>query len=121
MRDAQQKVHSLKKTRLSREHSVRMKEHETFMEKIAGIKQKIAKHDATIEKYSKTCETLEAQIKDVNTEIESKGESGQVALHKEIEGLKEQVITKKARLQTVQDELVKIGNRREQFNSAERY
>ena len=117
VRDAQQKVHSLKKTRLSREHSVRMKEHETFMEKIAGIKQKIAKHDATIEKYSKTCETLEAQIKDVNTEIESKGESGQVALHKEIEGLKEQVITKKARLQTVQDELVKIGNRREQFNS----
>jgi len=117
VRDAQEKVNSLKKTRLTREHENYLKQHEDFTSKIGVIKQKIAKQDVSISKYTTLCTTLETQIGDVNQEIESKGESGQVTLHKEIEGLKEQVIIKKARLQTVQDELEKIGKRRTQFQS----
>ncbi|MBW2997750.1 AAA family ATPase, partial [Candidatus Woesearchaeota archaeon] len=87
------------------------------------LDERVQKHDATLGKTNKQAEELrkhiaelKKQINDINQEIEQKGEKEQLELHKEVEKLKVELATSKARMETCKDEIAKIRTRKDNLN-----
>ena len=87
------------------------------------LDDRVKKHNTTLGKTNKQAEELQKQISDlkkqisdINQEIEQKGEKEQLELHKEVEKLKVELATSKARMETCKDEIAKIRTRKDNLN-----
>jgi chromosome segregation protein len=78
-------------------------------------KEKLDKLREKITKNRKDINLKKEEIKEISAEIESKGETEQVQLQKEIEKLKVDVATKKTRIESCKIELGKIDTKKEQM------
>ncbi|MFC1774716.1 chromosome segregation protein SMC [Nanoarchaeota archaeon] len=91
-------------------------------EKKKEFDDKNEKHATTLSKHQNKISTLrnkvserKTEVKTISDDIESKGEVEQVALQKEIEQIKVDLATKKERIQTCENELVKIEKKKQQL------
>ncbi|MBS3169684.1 chromosome segregation protein SMC [Candidatus Woesearchaeota archaeon] len=82
----------------------------------------IGVHQETVTKAEERIKGLKASIEEqrqrtvsINKEIEQKGETEQVRVHKEIEDLKVTVAKDRTRISTLKDEINKIAQRKDQF------
>jgi chromosome segregation protein len=88
------------------------------------LDERVSKHNATLTETNKQAEDLrkeiaelKKQIEEINQEIERKGEKEQLLLHKEVEGLKVDLATKKGRMENCKDEIAKIKTRKDNLNA----
>ncbi len=90
--------------------------------KEAELSAQIEKHKAQVDKHNKCIEELRDQIKEwkdgiksISSEIEQKGEKEQVKLNKEVEKLRVDTNTNNARIGSIQQELQRINQRKDQL------
>ncbi len=67
------------------------------------------------EKLEKEIAERQGGLDEINKEVERRGEKEQVALHKEIEELKVELAVKRQRLETIEGELAKLDDRKEEL------
>ncbi len=86
--------------------------------------KKLDKEEATvnehISKLNKSLADLKLEIEKLNSEIEHKGEKGQVDMHNKIEQLRVEYSTNSARIEGCKVELGKIAQRKDQLNHQHR-
>ena len=97
----------------------------TIQEKRSGIEKITNSNSAMVEKQKKLQEeittlrkeiaTKKTDIVAINRDIEARGDAEQVALHKKIEQLKVDVGTSKNKIQSIEDEINKIKERKSQL------
>ncbi|MBR9683793.1 chromosome segregation protein SMC [Candidatus Woesearchaeota archaeon] len=115
-KDFKEKIDSNKATYLNIQikHKTKIKnqydtQNTTFQNKINQLAGKIDQIKIVVQKNKE-------KIKNLNQEIENKGEQGQIKVHKNIEELKIALTKSKTRISTLKDELTKIAQRKAQFH-----
>jgi chromosome segregation protein len=89
-----------------------LKELEKRVEKGSDELKKLREKQAALEQE---IAERRAEIESINKEVERRGEKEQVALHKEVEGLKVELAVNKQRIETLQGELAKLDDRKEEL------
>jgi len=112
-KDLDSKITVNKATALHRQMQKKEAEKEELDERTTKHKTNFDKLTAQSKELKDKVEDLKKQMDEINKEIETRGEKDQIILHKEVEKLKIDVATDKARINTCKDELVKIKNRKE--------
>src|SRR3989344_4511377 len=86
------------------------------------IEKKIKEQESSISKINETINSLKEfikskkeEIKNINSEIEKRGEREQLALHKEVENLKTDLVRKNSRIEVCRNEINKISLRKQQL------
>ncbi len=115
-RELKNKIDSHRATSVHRQIQERETEKAKWDEEIGKHQESISKSEEKMLGLKKTIEEGKNRIKDINHEIEQKGEKEQVRVHKEIEDLKVSIAKDKTRISTLKDEINKIKSRREQFH-----
>ncbi len=89
---------------------------------LATIEQRMEQQQEKLEKLAAEKRKLQAEIDErkggldeINKEVERRGEKEQVELHKEIEALKVSIAVKEQRLETIEQELLKLDSRKEEL------
>ncbi len=109
------KVDSYRASYLKKKIDVRSEENKGYLDKISKYESKVAEFEKKIEDMRGVIEKHREEISLINKEIEEKGEKEQVAVHKEIEDMKTDLIHKETRHKTIKDEIHKIQMRKKQF------
>ena len=78
--------------------------------------EKISKVNLIIDDIKKQVIDYKQQIKNINDEIEIKGEKEQIILRKEIEDIKTNIIKLNSRIEVCQNQISQIKSRKEQLN-----
>ncbi|MFH1669395.1 MAG: chromosome segregation protein SMC [Candidatus Woesearchaeota archaeon] len=102
-----------KATALHRQMQKKDAEKEELDERVDKHKQILDKYNKEADELRNTITTLKKQIEDINQEIERKGEKEQLELHREVEHLKINLATAKARMDACKDEIAKIKTRKD--------
>ena len=79
--------------------------------------QKIEKTNNEISAIREKITSLKLDIKNINDEVETKGEKDQLILRKEIEELRTNIIKLNSRLEVCNNELLKINSRKDQLSN----
>jgi len=114
-KDLDEKIKRNKATILDRQ--IKDKD-EKRLELEKDIKKNESQITATQEKLSSLKENIgekKVEIEKINKEIEEKGEKDQVQIHKEIEQVRVDVALKKQRVETINQELVKLKERKDEL------
>jgi chromosome segregation protein len=89
---------------------------------ISAIQEKNKTHvekrnalQAEIDELKKNVVTYKEEVKQINDDIEKRGDAEQVAMHKEIESIRITIGTDKNRISAVKDELTKLSDRKAQL------
>ena len=89
---------------------------------LAKYEEQVAKHDGQIAKIDEKRTKLEAEIAErkagmdeINKEVEKRGEKEQVQLHKEIEEMKVDYAVNKQRIETLEQEVAKLDDRKDEL------
>jgi chromosome segregation protein len=106
-----------KATALHRQVQKKEAEKEELDERAAKNNTTLTEANKQSEDLRKEIEGLKRQIEEINQEIERKGEKEQLSLHKEVETLKVELATKKARMENCKDEIAKIKTRKDNLNA----
>ncbi len=114
-KELRDKVDSYRASYIDIKRQARLVEKEQYEAKIKKIEEKVGVAEGKVGKLKAEMEEKRAAIKELNKEIEASGEEGQVAMHKEIDALKEELIQKRTRVSTLKDEINKIDLRKAQF------
>jgi chromosome segregation protein len=83
--------------------------------KIKDTEGNISKINETINSFKDFIKSKKEEIKNINSEIEKRGEKEQVALHKEVETLKTDLVRKNSRVEVCRNEIIKINLRKQQL------
>ena len=83
--------------------------------KIKEQKDNISKINSSIEELKNLIREKKEEIKKINSEIERRGEKEQLALHKEVENLKTDLVRKSSRIEVCKNEIEKISSRKLQL------
>ena len=93
-------------------------------EKVEDVESKIKKEESQLESIQKTINELKEEIinskesvKEINKEVEEKGEKEQLALRKKAEDLKEIIIRTSSRIDVCNTEIIKIKQRNIQLKN----
>ena len=81
--------------------------------KVDALNEKVEKHNSKVSELKQKNRELREEIENISKEVEQRGEVEQVQLNKEIESLKVDIATNKTRLDTLNQEIGRIGTRRE--------
>jgi chromosome segregation protein len=91
-------------------------------EELKNLQGQIAKQELEVKKIEekqakiqKEIDEKKAEIEEINKEVERRGEKEQVALHKEVEQLKVDVAVNKQRVESLEMELAKLDDRRDEL------
>ncbi len=114
-KEVKDKIDSYKAGYINIKMQARLKEKEDYEGKIANLTDKVKKADADVDALKVKIEEKRNAIKELNKEIEHSGDTGQIAMQKDIEALKTELIQKKTRVSTLKDEINKIEVRKVQF------
>ncbi|MCD4666204.1 hypothetical protein K8R47_00135, partial [archaeon] len=114
-RDIQGSLNSNKATYINLQIKQKQINREDIEKKIKEQENFIKKVQIKINELKKDIEGRKSHIGNVNKEIEDKGEKGQIALHKDIESIKEELIKNSSRLDVCNNEISKIGSRKVQL------
>ena len=82
---------------------------------IAAHQEKISSFEEKIGKLKEEVQAQKDTIKDINQQIEQKGEKEQLKVHTHIENLKVTLAEDRTRVSTLKDEINKIRQRKDQF------
>ncbi len=107
-----------KATALFRQMQKKDAEKEELDERFNKNKQAFDKTTSESKEMRAKIDELKRQVEEINQEIERRGEKEQLTLHKEVEHLKVDLATTKARLDTCKDEIVKIRTRKDALNES---
>ena len=77
--------------------------------------KKINKVNSDVSKVKRDIENKREELRKINEEITSKGEKDQIELNKNIEIIKTELVKNVSRLELLQNEIVKLKNRKEQL------
>jgi chromosome segregation protein len=110
----------LKKCKATLLH-LQIKEKELNLKKInenmSESSEKIKKLENEIEELNKNIQKLKSEEIEINKEIEEKGEKDQVDLHKDVENIKIDIIKNKTRIDSCENEIKRLNERKEQLNN----
>ncbi|MBR9692427.1 chromosome segregation protein SMC [Candidatus Woesearchaeota archaeon] len=91
---------------------------------LAKFESQVSKHKSELDKFGEKRAKLEAEIEerrkkldDISKEVERRGEKEQVQLHKEIEAMKVEFAVNKQRVDTLEGELIKLDDRKDELIS----
>ncbi|MBW2964906.1 chromosome segregation protein SMC [Candidatus Woesearchaeota archaeon] len=115
-KDLDSRITINKATALHRQMQKKDAEKEELDDRIKKHKEKLDETNKETDGLRKEIQELKKKIDDINKEIEQKGEKEQLALHKEVEGLKVDLATKKSRMDNCKDEISKIKQRKDNLN-----
>ncbi len=115
-KELKNKIDSHRATSVHRQIQERETEKAKWDGEISKHQETITKAEEKIVSLKKTIEEGKTRTKDINHEIEQKGEKEQVRVHKEIEDLKVSIAKDKTRISTLKEEINKIKLRRDQFH-----
>ena len=89
---------------------------------LAALQEVVDKHDGKLKKLQEKRTKLETEIQErkagldqINKEVEKRGEKEQVKLHKDIEELKVEFAVNKQRIETLEGELAKLDERKDEL------
>lgn len=119
-KELKDKVDSYRASYLKKKIDVRREENKGYLEDIQKYETKVADFESKINEMREQIELKREEISKINSEIEEKGEKEQVAVHKEIEDIRTELIKKEAREKTLQDEIHKISLRKKQFEAEQK-
>lgn len=111
-KELEDKIKRNKATVLHNEVDKRIKEIKDLEKKLEEQESSIVKYKEAILSIRKDIDERKEKIEDINKEVEEKGEKEQVALHKEVEALKVDSALNNQRIITLNQELEKIENRK---------
>jgi chromosome segregation protein len=106
-----------KATALFRQMQQKDAEKEELDDRVKKHKESFDKTTGDSDKLRKESEELKKQIDEINKEIERRGEKEQLELHREVEKLKVELATQKARMETCKDEISKVKTRKDNLNN----
>jgi len=86
-----------------------------FQERIDKRKKRLDKINGEIKSLRETVSKRKEEIKKISKEAEERGDVEQVSLQKQIESLRVEVATSKTRIGTCNNEVARIGQRRDQL------
>lgn len=114
-RDLKKKIDSYKATIIH----LQLKEKEghkgKYDKETSKFQEQINTTEKIIESLKKQVQEHKDKIAKINSEIEEKGEKGQLKVHKEVEDLKVSLAEEKTRLSTLKDEINKLQLRKDQL------
>ncbi len=114
-KELKSKIDSHRATFVHRQIQERETEKAKWDGEIGKHQDSISKAEERVNNLRKTIEEGRTRTRDINHEIEQKGEKEQVRVHKEIEDLKVTIAKDRTRVSTLKDEIHKIKGRKEQF------
>lgn len=114
-KEIKDKIDSSKATYLHLQMEDLSLEKKKYDEQVSVYQLKVDDCETTRVQVMEKLEQMQGQVRDINKEIEQKGEKEQVRVHKEIEELKIDVVRKKTRASTLSEEIGKITLRKGQF------
>ncbi len=115
-KELKNKIDSHRATFVHRQIQERETEKAKWDGEIGKHQESINKAEERITGLRKTIEEHKHRTRDINQEIEQKGEKEQVRVHKEIEDLKVTIAKDRTRTSTLKEEINKIKGRKEQFH-----
>ena len=116
-REMQKLIRENKATYLNIQVQQKIKQVNNVEENINKEQQKVNKVREEINKIRQEIENRRNELKSINDEIASKGEHQQLELSKDIDETKTQVVKNTSRLELLQNEIVKVKNRKEQLKT----
>ncbi len=114
-KELKSKIDSHRATFVHRQIQERETEKAKWDGEIGKHQESIRKAEERVNNLRKTIEEGRTRTRDINHEIEQKGEKEQVRVHKEIEDLKVTIAKDRTRVSTLKDEIHKIKGRKQQF------
>lgn len=114
-RDLKKKIDSYKATIVHLQFKEKEGHKGKYDREISKFQEQIIATDKIIESLKKQLLDHKSQIIKINSEIEEKGEKGQLKVHKEVEDLKVSLAEEKTRLSTLKDEINKLQLRKDQL------
>ncbi len=111
-KDLDENIKRNKATLLDSQIGIRTEKLAALDKQAAGHQDKVKGHEDAVAKLQGEIAKKKAEIERINAEVEEKGEREQVALHKEVEGLKVGLAVAQQRLATIAGELTKLADRR---------
>ena len=111
-KDLDDKIKQNKATLISMKLKDKEAERDKQQKLIDKAQDAIKRHQDEIAKLRSEIDEKRKEIEAINKEVEEKGEKEQVALHKEVEALKVDLAVNKQRVQTLEGELEKVGQRK---------
>lgn len=117
-KELDEKIKRNKLTVIVSELAVKEKKSSEIDKVVDKLSKDISKSEEKIQKLREKIEFCKSSIKDINAEIEEKGEKEQVELQKEIEKLKVDFALNKQRISSIEAEIEKITARRSELSSS---
>ena len=114
-KDLRDKIDSNKASHLKIQIDKKEAEKQNYDKLEAEFKEAVKKSEEEINEFKRKNEELQGKIDEINKEVEQRGEKDQVELNKEVENLRVEIGTNEKRVQTINTELEKIKQRKEQF------
>lgn len=114
-KEVKDRVDSHKATILHAQMMEKIRSKEEYEKDIQQHQQAMTAMEQKIAQLKQDQEQHQQELKEVSKNIEEKGEKAQLQVHKKAEELKVQLAKEKSRAQTLEDELGKISQRKEQF------
>ncbi|MFH1591680.1 MAG: chromosome segregation protein SMC [archaeon] len=114
-RDLETRQKQVKATLLSRQVESRKSSIERIERDSESTKEKIVESNVKIKEDIRGIKNMREDAASITHEIEEKGEKEQLAIQKEIEGLKVAIATHTTRIQTLESEIKKAADRKDQL------
>ncbi len=115
-KELKEKIKDNKATHLNNQMEVKRGELAKVQKQIDDAESKSKKIDDEVAKLRNGIKENKDRIEEINREVEEKGEKEQVEIHKEVEALKVKIATDANRMKSLEGELAKVKQRREQLN-----
>lgn len=117
-KDMNDRIRQNKASYLNIQIDKKEKERDEFRKKLEEANEELKKINEKVDALKKQNDEKRLQIEEITREIEKKGEVEQVALNKQVEGLKIEITKKNSRIETIKSELVKISNRKNELKNS---
>ncbi len=116
-KDLESKIKQNKATALMSQIKIKEEKRNKIQSKVSEEDNKIKSIKSKIDKIKEEINSKKQEIEKINVMIEEKGEKEQIALTSSISDIKANIATNKTRLETCNNEIIKIKNRDKQLRN----
>ncbi len=117
-KELDEKIKRNKATMLHLKMDKKQKKQDSLKKEMDKKKKDIEKNEDEIKKIKKEIEEKKEEIKKINKEIEEKGDKDQIKIQKEIEEIRVSISTNKTRINSIENELSRITDRKKQLQQS---
>ena len=117
-KDLESKRASNKATLLNMQMTEKQQKKEKFDKEISSSKSRIEKYRSEISKLREEISHKKQDIQKISDQVEKRGEKDEVEIHKKVEQLRVDLATNKTRITFCENEITRIGQRKDQLNKS---